>query len=143
MDIQFDQFQIINTYTTVWLVLQFNTCKAKVGFISNTISCIETKKKKKSSSALFSFSEKPFPGQLVFLRQQPFRSLESFAPSRNAIPNKSFAELQIFYRSCQMITSEKSMECKTYCFEILTSKKSAIKSGRKGLRTSRAMYILF
>lgn len=141
MDIQFDQFQIINTYTTVWLVLQFNTCKAKVGFISNTISCIETKKKK-SSSALFSFSEKPFPGQLVFLRQQPFRSLESFAPSRNAIPNKSFAELQIFCRSCQMITSEKSMECKTYCFEILTSKKSAIKSGRKGLRTSRAMYIL-
>lgn len=99
--------------------------------------------KKKSSSALFSFSEKPFPGQLVFLRQQPFRSLESFAPSRNAIPNKSFAELQIFCRSCQMITSEKSMECKTYCFEILKSKKSAIKSGRKGLRTSRAMYILF
>lgn len=138
MDIQFDQFQIINTYTTVWLVLQFNTCKAKVGFI---ISCIE--KKKKSSSALFSFSEKPFPGQLVFLRQQPFRSLQSFAPSRNAIPNKSFAELQIFCRSCQMITSEKSMECKTYCFEILKSKKSAIKSGRKGLRTSRAMYILF
>lgn len=137
MDIQFDQFQIINTYTTVWLVLQFNTCKAKVGFI---ISCIE--KKKKSSSALFSFSEKPFPGQLVFLRQQPFRSLQSFAPSRNAIPNKSFAELQIFCRSCQMITSEKSMECKTYCFEILTSKKSAIKSGRKCLRTSRAMYIL-
>lgn len=138
MDIQFDQFQIINTYTTVWLVLQFNTCKAKVGFI---ISCIETKKK--SISALFSFSEKPFPGQLVFLRQQPFRSLQSFAPSRNAIPNKSFAELQIFCRSCQMITSEKSMECKTYCFEILKSKKSAIKSGRKGLRTSRAMYILF
>lgn len=79
---------------------------------------------KKSSSVLvlFCFSEKTFPDQLVFLRQRPFSSLNSFAPSRNAIPKKSIAELQNLCRSCQMFTSEKPLECKTYCAEILKSK---------------------
>lgn len=73
--------------------------------------------------------ENPFPDQLVSLSQQPFRSLESFAPSRNVIPKKSIEELKDLCRICQMFTSEKPLECKTHCAKILNDKTSATKSG--------------
>lgn len=86
---------------------------------------------------MFLFLENPFPDQLVSLSQQPFRSLESFAPSRNVIPKKSIEELKDLCRICQMFTSEKPLECKTHCAKILNDKTSATKSGKNGLCITR------
>lgn len=93
--------------------------------------------KNHSSSGFFLFLENPFPDQLVSLSQQPFRSLESFAPSRNVIPKKSIEELKDLCRICQMFTSEKPLECKTHCAKILNDKTSATKSGKNGLCITR------
>lgn len=93
--------------------------------------------KKTFKQWFFLFLENPFPDQLVSLSQQPFRSLESFAPSRNVIPKKSIEELKDLCRICQMFTSEKPLECKTHCAKILNDKTSATKSGKNGLCITR------
>lgn len=103
--------------------------------------------KKTFKHCFFLFLENPFPDQLVSLSQQPFRSLESFAPSRNVIPKKSIEELKDLCRICQMFTSEKPLECKTHCAKILNDKTSATKilkgktsatkSGKNGLCITR------
>lgn len=93
--------------------------------------------KKPFKQWFFLFLENPFPDQLVSLSQQPFRSLESFAPSRNVIPKKSIEELKDLCRICQMFTSEKPLECKTHCAKILNDKTSATKSGKNGLCITR------
>ncbi|XP_052676557.1 uncharacterized protein LOC128157925 [Crassostrea angulata] len=73
--------------------------------------------------------ENPFTDQLVFGRQQPSRSLDSIASPRNALLMISTEERQDLCQICQSFTSEKPLECKTYCAKILKCKTSATKSG--------------
>lgn len=135
-----DKFQALSTcnnyyYTFVWwwLVLQFNTGESNLSLYR----WLQMNQKKPFKQWFFLFLENPFPDQLVSLSQQPFRSLESFAPSRNVIPKKSIEELKDLCRICQMFTSEKPLECKTHCAKILNDKTSATKLGKNGLCITR------
>nr|XP_034304144.1 uncharacterized protein LOC105342107 [Crassostrea gigas] len=73
--------------------------------------------------------ENPFTDHLVLGRQQPSRSLDSIASPRNALPMISTEERQDLCQICQRFTSEKPLECRTYCAKILKGKTSATKSG--------------